>query len=80
MHHSPNIWRCSVFGSVVKYEKIKKGCQGGIVLSQIDVFRKEKGHSYMLYITCERVETRQEIFGGKMDIFLLKRSFGPRKS
>ena len=40
----PNILRSSVIGCVAKYELTKKRCYEGMFCSEIEVFRKEKGH------------------------------------
>ena len=39
----PNILRSTIMGSEAKYELTKKRCQGGIFLSEIEVFGQEKG-------------------------------------
>ena len=56
MHQSPNILRRTVMGCEAKYELTNNRCQGGILLSEIEVFGQEKGRhicyiniTYMLY-------------------------------
>ena len=44
---SPNIWRCSVIGSVAKYEQTKKGVKEEIFY-EINVFVK-KGVIFLIY-------------------------------
>src|SRR6218665_3253699 len=42
IHPSPNILRSTVMGCEAKYKMTKIRCQGGIFLSEIDVFGQEK--------------------------------------
>ena len=46
---SPNISRSSVIGCVWKYELSKKRCHEEIFCSEIEVFRKQKGHKNVIY-------------------------------
>jgi len=45
----PNILRSTVIGSGAKYKVTEKRRQGGIFLSEIEVFGKEKGVIYVIY-------------------------------
>ena len=52
MHPSPNILRSTIMGCEAKYELIKKRCQGGIFLSEIEVLVKKRGsYNYVIYKT-----------------------------
>ena len=44
-----NILRSTVMGCEAKYELTKKRCQGGIFLSEIEVFCQENGVIYVIY-------------------------------
>ena len=59
MHPPPNILRSTAMGCEAKYELTKKRCQGGILLSEIEVLGQEMGVIYVIY----------QMFGGKMEIF-----------
>jgi len=50
MHSSPNISWSNVIGCVWKYELSKKMCNEGLLCSETDVFRQEKGHSVIYQI------------------------------
>jgi len=50
MHPSPNILRSTVMGCEAKYELTKKRCQGGIFLSEIEIFGQENG-GHICYIS-----------------------------
>ena len=54
-------------GCEEKYELTKKRCQGGIFLSEFEVFGREK-RSYI-----ESKNRSSEILGGKMELFSCKK-------
>jgi len=56
-------------GCEAKYELTKKRCQGGIFLSEIEVFGQEKDVIYVIYQISDKIESikrSSEILGGKM--------------
>jgi len=59
MHPLPsNILRSSVIGSVAKYEHTKNGVKEEF-FSEIDVFRKVKGHiCYISYVRQQKTEKK----------------------
>ena len=57
MHPPPNIFKSTVMGCDAKYELTKKICQGGIFLSEIEVFGKEKGIIYIIYQISDKIES-----------------------
>ena len=43
----------------VKYELTNKRCQGGIFLSEIDVFGQQKGVIYVIYQISDKTESEK---------------------
>ena len=62
-------------GCEAKYELTKKRCQGGVFLSEIEVFGQEKGIIYVIYQISDKIESNK----GCQKFLAVKWKFFPKK-